>query len=71
MTESTGESEGKGGQVMLSLRVNSLLTTWGREKGRKGERMKLREGVRSKMELIKEGSLEEVSFKGEVREPSL
>lgn len=56
---------------MLSLRVNSLLTTWGREKGRKGERMKLREGVRSKMELIKEGSLEEVSFKGEVREPSL
>ena len=32
--------------------------------------MKLGEGARSKMVLIKEDSLEEVNFEGEDREPS-
>lgn len=50
------------GQLPLSL--------WGKEPGREGERIKLGEWE-VKMELINEGSLKEVSFKGEDMEHSL
>lgn len=54
---------------MLSLMISCLLPTWGKEQGREWERMKLGENLWHKMELIKEGSLEEISFKGEGIQP--